>query len=233
MERIDKILSKYTPYSRSEVKQFIHEGRIMVNGKVIDKAKEKVDEDLDQIQVDGKDLKVKKQIYLLLNKPKGYVSATKDNRDETVLCFVPKEYQHRNLFPAGRLDKDTTGLMILTDDGKFAHDILSPKNHVKKTYEVLVDKPLSKTMQEDFEKGVKLNDGICKPAKLEIIAEKRGIVTLTEGRYHQIKRMFGMYQAKVLELKRIAIGNLFLPEDLEEGKCRELSLEELEKIRNR
>ena len=151
----------------------------------------------------------------------------------TVLDLVPEKYRHRNLFPAGRLDKDTTGLMIITDDGEFAHNILSPKKHVSKKYKVTIDIPLTEKMVEEFKKGIKLNDGDCKPSILEITGTYTGIVTLTEGRYHQIKRMFGCFCAKVTELQRIKIGNLNLPDNLEIGACRELTEEELKQIQEK
>ena len=166
----------------------------------------------------------------MLNKPKGYISATEDRNMQTVLELVPKEYSHRNLFPAGRLDRDTTGLMIITDDGEFAHNILSPKKHIKKTYNVTLDIPVTGDMVQGFKNGVILNDGECKSAILEITGKNTGIVTLTEGRYHQIKRMFGCYGAKVVELHRVGMGNFTLPDDLESGECREFTEKELEKV---
>ena len=151
----------------------------------------------------------------------------------TVLELVPKNYLHRNLFPAGRLDKDTTGLMIITDDGTFAHNILSPRKHIKKLYEVTVDIPMTEEMVIGFKKGVVLNDGECKSAKLQITGPNTGIVTLTEGRYHHIKRMFGCYKAKVIELNRIGMGNLLLPNNLKTGECRELTYKEMEQIQEK
>ena len=167
----------------------------------------------------------------MLNKPKGYISATEDRSMSTVLDLVPYEYLHRNLFPAGRLDKDTTGLMIITDDGNFAHDILSPKKHIKKEYMVTIDIPLKEDMVRGFESGIKLVDGDCKPSKLEIISEYVGKVTLVEGKYHQIKRMFGCFDAKVLELERISMGNFSLPDDLKLGECREFTRDELDSVK--
>ena len=149
---------------------------------------------------------------------------------KTVLDLVPDKYLHRDLFPAGRLDKDTTGLMIITDDGNFAHNILSPKKHISKTYNVKIDIPMTKEMIEGFKQGISLNDGDCKPSILEITDTYTGRVILNEGRYHQIKRMFGCYKAKVLELERIKIGNFSLPKDLPEGECRELTASELNQI---
>lgn len=230
MERIDKIIASQGLYSRSDVKYLVNRKRVAVDGKVITSSSQKADAEKNVITIDGKPLTVKKQIYLMLHKPKGYVSATEDKKQQTVLALVPQEYRGRDLFPAGRLDKDTTGLMILTDDGVLAHNILSPKKHVQKVYRVELDIPVTEEMQQGFAAGVELNDGICKAAKLVITGEKTAEVTLSEGRYHQIKRMFGCYGAKVVELHRIAMGDLYLPDDLAEGDCRELTEEELKKL---
>ena len=146
---------------------------------------------------------------------------------------MPIKYKYRNLFPAGRLDKDTTGLMLITDDGEFAHNILSPRKHVKKEYEVTIDIPVTSEMVQEFKNGVNLNDGECKSADLKITGEFTANITLTEGRYHQIKRMFGCFGAKVVELNRIRIGNLYLPEDLKPGEIKEATQNELQKIQER
>lgn len=228
MERIDKIICAQTEYSRKDVKKLILQKRIKVNDELVFKADIKIDPEKDKISIDEKIINIQKNIYLILNKPKGYISATEDRSQKTVLDLIDEKYSHRELFPAGRLDKDTTGMMIITDDGQFAHNILAPRKHISKTYEVELDLELTKEMVEGFKRGIKLNDGECKTAKLEIIGQYTGIVILTEGRYHQIKRMFGCYGAKVVNLHRIAMGNLRLPEDLKEGESRELSKEELE-----
>ena len=233
MERIDKIIASQGLYSRSDVKYMVNRKRITIDGKIITSASQKADVDKNEILLDGKPFVVKKQIYLMLNKPKGYVSATEDKKQQTVLELVPAELKGRDLFPAGRLDKDTTGLMIITDDGMLAHNILSPKKHVQKIYRVELDIPVTEEMQEGFAEGVELNDGVCKDAKLTILGEKTAEVTLREGRYHQIKRMFGCYGAKVVELHRLAMGELYLPDDLPEGECRELTEEDLQKLQTR
>lgn len=230
MERLDKIISSQTKYTRKEIKELIKKKRVLVNNEIALKSDIKVDSTSNIIVIDGEVLKFKKNIYLMLNKPKGYVSATEDKIDKTVLDLVPSEYSHRNLFPAGRLDKDTTGLMIITDDGEFAHNILSPQKHIKKTYKVTIDIPLTNEMVLGFKNGVMLNDGECKTATLKIISEYVGIVTLTEGRYHQIKRMFGCFKAKVVELERISMGNFTIPANLKLGECREFTEEELKKV---
>ena len=233
MERIDKIIASQGLYSRSDVKYMVNKKRITIDGKVVTSASQKADVDKNEIMLDGKPFVVKKQIYLMLNKPKGYVSATEDKKQQTVLELVPPALKGRDLVPAGRLDKDTTGLMIITDDGVLAHNILSPKKHVQKIYRVELDIPVTEEMQKGFAEGVELNDGVCKDAKLTILGEKTAEVTLREGRYHQIKRMFGCFGAKVVELHRIAMGELFLPDDLPDGECRELTEEDLVKLQTR
>ena len=227
MERIDKIIASQGKYSRSDVKALIAKRRVMVDGEVIKSSSVKADPAASRITIDGVDITVKKYVYLMLNKPKGYVSATEDKEHQTVLELVPEEYQGRGMFPAGRLDRDTTGLMIITDDGMMAHNILAPKKHVQKIYHVELDIPVTEAMQAGFQAGVELNDGVCKAADLQITGEKTATVTLKEGRYHQIKRMFGCYGAKVVELHRLAMGDLYLPDDLPEGQCRELTEAEL------
>ena len=233
MKRIDKIISEQTNYSRKEIKGLIAQGAVYVNNTLVKKPDNKYDESAITIKISGKEIDIKEHIYLILNKPKGYVSTTDTKTEKTVLDLVPEKYKTRTLFPAGRLDKDTTGLMIITDDGEFAHNILSPRKHVKKVYEVTLDIPVTETMVDGFQKGVILNDGECKSANLEIMGINTAKVTISEGRYHQIKRMFGCYKAKVIELNRICIGNFYLPKDLSLGKIRELTVEELKKIQEK
>lgn len=227
MERIDKIIASQGQYSRKEVKALIAKRRIAVDGRIVSSSSEKADPMTMLLTVDGKPLEFKRNLYLVLNKPKGYVSATEDREHPTVLELVPQEYRGRDLFPAGRLDRDTTGLMIITDDGVLAHNILAPKKHVPKRYHVELDIPVTEEMRLGFSEGVMLNDGVCKAADLIKTGEKTAEVTLREGRYHQIKRMFGCFGAEVVELKRLGMGRLMLPEDLAEGECREMSEEEL------
>lgn len=227
MERIDKIIASQGQYSRKEVKALIAKRRIAVDGRIVSSSSEKADPMTMLLTVDGKPLEFKRNLYLVLNKPKGYVSATEDREHPTVLELVPQEYRGRDLFPAGRLDRDTTGLMIITDDGVLAHNILAPKKHVPKRYHVELDIPVTEEMRLGFSEGVMLNDGVCKAANLIKTGEKTAEVTLREGRYHQIKRMFGCFGAEVVELKRLGMGRLTLPEDLAEGECREMSEEEL------
>ena len=230
MQRLDNIISSRTALSRKEAKGFISGGKVSVNGAVIKSSEYKVSEN-DEILLDGKKISGKEHLYIVLNKPEGYVSATEDQEQKTVLELVPSELSRKGLFPAGRLDKDTTGLMIITDDGEFAHDILAPRKHVSKSYAVTIDLPVTEEMKRGFENGVELIDGVCKPALLEIIGKHTATVTLSEGRYHQIKRMFGCFGAKVTKLHRLSIGGFYLPEDLLPGKCREITPGELELIK--
>ena len=231
MERIDKIISSQTNYSRKDAKKLILQKKISVNGKVAKKPEQKVNEQQDEIYIDGNKLEIKKYIYLILNKPKGYISATEDRTAKTVLDLVPEKYMRRGLFPAGRLDKDTTGMMIITDDGEFAHNILAPKKHIEKTYRVQIDIDITDEMREKFKQGIVLKDHVCCPATIVVEDKNTALITITEGKYHQIKRMFGCFGAKVVNLHRISMGGLQLPKNLREGECRELTATELLKLR--
>lgn len=233
LERLDKIISSQGEYSRSDVKKLISSRKIIVDGVVVKTSNVKVDIEKSEVLINNKKLIYKKNLYLILNKPEGFVSSTKDKNDITVLELVPESLYREGLFPAGRLDKNTTGLMILTDDGVFAHNILSPKKHVNKKYLVEIDIANTEDMVRSFKEGVTLIDGICKTSEMEIIDEYTSYVTLSEGRYHQIKRMFGCFGANVLKLKRVRFGNLDLPNDLNVGECRELTEEELKKIQEK
>ena len=182
------------------------------------------------IYIDENKLDMKKHIYLVLNKPQGYISATEDRTAKTVLDLVPEQYMRKGLFPAGRLDKDTTGMMIITDDGEFAHNILAPRKHIEKTYRVQIDVDITEEMKEKFKQGIILKDHVCCPATIVVEDKNTALIPVTEGKYHQIKRMFGCFGAKVVNLHRISMGGLQLPSDLKEGQCRELTAEELEKV---
>ncbi len=232
MERLDKLLASQGMESRREVKKWLADGRVTVNG-VPEKHPERKVSPEDVITVDGRTLTVSPHLTLMLHKPAGFVSAARDARDRTVLELVPPEYRRKELFPAGRLDKDTTGLMILTDDGALAHDILAPKKHVPKRYRVTIDLKMEERMAAGFAEGIELSDGKTKPAALLITGEHTGIVTLREGRYHQIKRMFGCFGAKVTALCRLSMGALELDPALGPGECRPLTEEELLLLKTR
>ena len=236
-QRLDKAIAMQGSLSRSEVKILIRKRAVTVNGQVVKNADFGVDFDSDTVAVQGKELSLSMHIYLMLNKPKGVVSASEDKKLPTVVDLVPKELWRKGLFPAGRLDKDTTGFVLITDDGEFAHDILSPKKHISKTYHALVNGTITDEMVEGFAKGVTIGEDFTLPASLKKISSEEqgdwGEVILKEGMYHQIKRMFGAYGLKVLELKRVQMGKLPLDPNLEEGKCRELTAEELRLVSTR
>ena len=236
-QRLDKAIAMQGSLSRSEVKTLIRKGAVTVNGQVVKNADFGVDFDSDTVAVQGKELSLSMHIYLMLNKPKGVVSASEDKKLPTVVDLVPKELWRKGLFPEGRLDKDPTGFVLITDDGEFAHDILSPKKHISKTYHALVNGTITDEMVEGFAKGVTIGEDFTLPASLKKISSEEqgdwGEVILKEGMYHQIKRMFGAYGLKVLELKRVQMGKLPLDPNLEEGKCRELTAEELRLVSTR
>ena len=236
-QRLDKAIAMQGSLSRSEVKTLIRKGAVTVNGQVVKNSDFGVDFDSDTVAVQGKELSLSMHIYLMLNKPKGVVSASEDKKLPTVVDLIPKELWRKGLFPAGRLDKDTTGFVLITDDGEFAHDILSPKKHISKTYHALVNGAITDEMVEGFAKGVTIGEDFTLPASLKKISSEEqgdwGEVILKEGMYHQIKRMFGAYGLKVLELKRVQMGKLPLDPNLEEGKCRELTAEELRLVSTR
>ena len=230
-ERIDKILSNMGYGTRSEVKKLIRAGAVVTDGVTVRDGGVKVLPDQSAITVDGVPLKYKKYIYLMLNKPKGYVSATRDSGKKTVADLVPEEYSHYNLFPVGRLDYDTEGLLLLTNDGEFAHKALSPKKRVEKKYFAILDKPVDRLVIQAFDEGLTIDGGyVCSPAGLSIL-NKSGTeieIVITEGKYHQIKRMFQVFGIKVVYLKRTEFAGLKLDGKLTVGSVRELSAEELD-----
>ena len=231
MERLDKILVSQNIGSRREVQKLIRSKRVEVDGDIITKPEFKLDPEKCTVKVDGQALAVKMNIYLMLNKPQGFVSATQDNLNRTVLELVPEEYRRKGLFPAGRLDKDTEGLMILTDDGDFAHRILSPKNHVPKIYYAQLDKTPDEKDVQSFKQGIVLKDGTrFLPAELEVLGEREARVKICEGKFHQVKKMFAARSIKVTYLRRDFIGGLGLDGNLPKGICRELTKTEKEAL---
>ncbi len=237
-QRLDKTVSSQGLWSRKDAKTLIRRGAVLVNGAVVKQADSTVDWDSDTVTVEGKTLQLQQHVYLMLNKPKGVVSATEDKEQTTVVDLVPDELQRKGLFPAGRLDKDTTGLLILTDDGDFAHEILSPKKHVQKIYLAKVNGRITEEIIEAFRTGVNVhNEYTTLPSKLTLVSSEEdgdwGKVVLREGMYHQIKRMFISFGLKVVELHRICMGKLDLDESLEPGQCRPLTPEEVDLLNTR
>ena len=236
MERIDKIIASQGKYSRSEVKKLVKDGRVTLDGKVIKSSDIKADPDLNDIAIDGKTLGYKKHLYIMLNKPQGVVSATEDTDHQTVIDLVPKDLRRDGLFPAGRLDGDTVGFVLITDDGDFAHRILSPKNHIMKTYHATLQRPVTQDDIDAFRNGIELKDGtLCLEAQVRPLEgdEPMAEIKICEGKYHQVKRMFAALGNKVVFLKRVKMGNLPLDESLKEGQCREITADELKLIQER
>ncbi|WP_430884936.1 pseudouridine synthase [Fusibacter sp. JL216-2] len=224
--RLDKYLGNMGCGSRKELKIMIKKGRATVNGQVEKDPGKHVSPDMDQVEFMGETIGYKPLVYIMLHKPDGYVSATEDSREQTVLELI-KGYDHYELFPVGRLDKDTEGLLILSNDGKMAHNILSPKKHVPKKYYAVIDGQVTEADVEAFKKGVTLDDGYeTMPAWLTILksdSESEIELTIMEGKFHQVKRMFESVGKKVTYLKRVQMGALKLDESLGLGDYRELS----------
>lgn len=232
MERLDKALSGTGRWSRREVKELVRRGRVLLDGVPAASPEQKIDPETADIRVDGETVSCRRFTYVLLHKPAGVLSAVEDSRQRTVLDLLPQELKRQGLSPVGRLDKDTEGLLLLTDDGELAHRLLSPKYHVDKRYFARVDGPLDQADVDAFAAGMTLGDGLmCLPAGLEPLAEGTCIVTLREGKFHQVKRMLAARGAPVLYLKRLSMGPLTLDAELPIGGWRELTAEETASLR--
>lgn len=228
MIRLDKFLSEASPYSRRDVRGLVKRGAVSVNGVPAKAPDMKVNENQDVICVNGEHIIYRKFIYLMMNKPQGYLSATEDDRDPVVIDLLPEEYRHFSPFPVGRLDKDTEGLLLLTNDGQFDHELMSPRKNLFKRYYAELDQP---AVEEDitcFASGMEFKEFTAKPARLEIDPEdpRKVFVEIAEGKYHQVKRMCERVGKTVIFLKRVAIGPLQLDGTLAAGQVRELTQEE-------
>lgn len=229
--RLDKFLANMGVGTRSEVKQFLKKGNVTVNDSIEKSPKCHINPEDDIVMVNGKQITFINHIYIMLNKPKGYISATHDGTNRTVIDLIP-EYQHLDIFPVGRLDKDTEGLLLITNDGQFSHELMSPVKHVSKTYEVISQHTISDDDIEAFKQGITLSDGPVKPALLKRVNETTSQVTIYEGKYHQVKRMFHAIENEVLELKRLKIANLALDKNLKSGEYKLLSDDELKLLQH-
>ena len=229
-QRLDKILVSQGIGSRSEAQRLIRRGELTINGVVCRDPSVKVDPDTATITVQGKPIGYREHLYIMMNKPAGWLCVSHDPKRETVLDLLPPEWRRPGLFPAGRLDKDTVGFTLITDDGDFAHRMLAPRRHVVKTYHAIIDGRLKAGQVEAFAEGLRLDDEtLCLSAKLQLLEDGENPlveVQIAEGKYHQIKRMFGVFDHKVLWLKRTAIGGLALDESLAEGESRLMTEEE-------
>lgn len=230
--RLDKFLADMGMGTRSEIKVSIRKGRVMVNGEVCKKPETKIQLDQDRVVFDSKEIVYSKYVYFMLNKPAGVVSATRDNVNETVIDLIdPDDYMGKEIFPVGRLDKDTEGLLIITNDGEFTHNLLSPKKHVNKVYYAKVMGRVTESDAEAFQKGVSIEEEyITLPATLKILrsdAISEIELTIQEGKFHQVKRMFEAVDKEVIYLKRIAMGKVSLDAELELGEYRPLTEDEI------
>jgi len=234
-QRLDKVIASTGKWSRREVKILVKQGRVLVDGFPAKSSEDKVDAEAAEIMVNGEVLTYRKYTWIMLNKPAGYLSATEDGRGATVLDLLPDELKKQGLFPVGRLDKDTEGLLLLTNEGGLAHDLLSPRHHVEKEYYVRTAGRLTEADCAAFAEGIVLEDGlVCQKAGLEILhagEESEGHVILREGKFHQVKRMLAHCGKPVLYLERIRMGNLPLDRTLKRGEFRYLTAEELDDLR--
>lgn len=235
-QRIDKIITSQGTMTRAQVRRLLKSGAVTVNGKTVKDSGAHVQPETDIITVNGEPLRYRRFIYIMMNKPSGVLSASRDPKAQTVIDLLPKELCRAGLFPAGRLDKDTTGFVLITDDGDFAHKILSPSRRVEKLYEAQLDRPVGEKEAAAFADGLTLEDGFeCLKAHLEPLGDNppAARVTVCEGKFHQVKRMFAAVGATVVALKRLAIGGVRLDETLAPGECRELTENELNSILNK
>lgn len=228
--RIDKYISGCGYASRKDVKKLIKQGLVFIDGEVCKKPEEQTDEN-SIVEVEGERLIYREFVYLMLNKPQGCVSAVYDKKYPVVTEFVPEEYAHFEVYPVGRLDIDTEGLLILTNDGQFAHEMTSPKKDVYKRYFAVLDKPMEEKDVEIFAGGMEFKEFTAKSAKLEITENPNEVyIEIAEGKFHQVKRMCERVGKTVTYLKRVAIGNLKLDKSLEKGEVRELTKDELDML---
>lgn len=243
LERLDKLLASQNIGSRKQVGEMIRRGLVSVNGQTAQRPEQKADAQQDEISVAGQPVSVTRYVYLMMNKPQGVLSASRDSRAKTVIDLVPQQWRRRGLFPAGRLDKDTHGLLILTNDGEFAHKMLSPKKKVTKIYHAVLDLPIDESDVQAFADGVKMKDFNAMPAKLCILpknisdpeitpAERQIAVSIHEGKYHQVKRMFAARGKTVLVLRRVQIGALKLDPALAPGQVRFMTAKEIMDVFN-
>ena len=233
MIRLDKFLCEMEIGTRSQVKDMIKKGMVSVDGEVVKKADYKFDEMTAKVSVNGKELSYQKFFYYMLHKPQGVVSATNDNHDTTVLDLL-KDAPGKDMFPVGRLDKDTEGLLLITNDGELSHNLLSPKKHVEKTYLVETKEAITDEMKQCLEQGVDIGEEkITLPAKVKVLENNKIELTITEGKFHQVKRMLKAVDNEVVYLKRLSMGSLRLDENLPLGEYRCLTKEELENLKDR
>lgn len=229
--RLDKFLADRTSYSRSEIKTLLRKGAVLSDGKALTDPKLKINPDLQEITLNGKKIHGGENFYVIVNKPENYICATEDGTHKTVLELLPETLRHKDMFPAGRLDIDSTGLVLITTDGNLAHQMLSPKHHVPKYYLVKLAENFQEAYIPQLEKGLVLADGLhCLPAQAKALNETYCLICLHEGKYHQVKRMFASLGNHVEHLHRVAVGGLILPPDLPLGSCLEIFHKEISQL---
>ena len=233
MERLDKVIANMGQASRREIKDMVRQGRILIDGMPASSPEQKIDPEEARISIDGIFLKYELFTYIILHKPAGLLSATEDFQEKTVLDLLPPELRKRGLAPVGRLDKDTEGLLLLTNDGRLNHRLTSPKYHIDKVYYAEVDGVLEPSDVVCFAEGIALSDFTCLPAKLEILTERTCLITVQEGKFHQVKRMLAACGKPVIYLKRISMGELKLEETLSIGAYRALTPQEVVSLREK
>ncbi len=233
MERLDKFISSMTEYTRSQIKKLALDGKIQVNSEIVKDCSLKINPETDRIYVCKREITFKEKVYILMNKPYGVVCATADRRDKTVLDLLSDDVKRKDLFPAGRLDKDTRGMVLITNDGELSHRILSPKKHIPKYYLVRLKENFCEKYAKEFEQGIIIDGGEkCLPAKVRGLENcpDAAFLELFEGKFHQVKRMFAAVENHVESLVRIRMGNLSMPENLESGSYVELLHKDVEKL---
>ncbi len=227
-QRLDKFISNQTGLSRSLARTGIRRGLAFVDGVRVRDPSVQIDPNGSTVEYEHRRIEYKKHIYIIMNKPAGVLSASEDKSRQTVIDLVPEELRRAGLVPVGRLDRDTTGLLLITDDGDFVHNCISPAKNIEKRYSVVLDGDVTEEMISAFRDKITLADGtVCRSATLIRTGENTADIIITEGRYHQVKRMFGVVGLGVVALKRVSEGELKLPTDLAEGECREMTIEEI------
>ncbi len=231
--RLDKFLSSQTSLTRSDIKKLLAKNKVTLDGKIVKDGSLKIDPETAEIVLDGKKICYRDKIYYILNKPQGYVCATEDKKEKTVLDLLSTDDRRKDIFPAGRLDKDTVGMVLLTNDGELSHKILSPKSHIPKYYLVKLDRPFKNEYIQMFEQNIEIDGGEkCLPAKVRgfEMCEYTALLEICEGKFHQVKRMFEAVENHVVKLERVQMGSLEIPEKLGLGEYIEIMHKDVEKL---
>lgn len=234
--RLDKFLSVQTSFTRSEIKKLLAGNKVTLNGKPVKDGSLKIEPETAQITIGGQRIEYRDKIYIILNKPQGYVCATQDKKEKTVMELLPPQYRRKDIFPAGRLDKDTVGMVLMTNDGELSHKILSPKNHIPKYYIVKLAESFKNEYIQKFKQNIAIDGGeVCLPAEVRGFenCENTALLEISEGKFHQVKRMFEAVENKVVKLERVQMGNLPMPVKLGAGEHIEIMHKDVENLLKR